>query len=253
MGAGADELPSDVAQSIAGQLDTCSLHCLAMASKSSPLSLAARRDEAWAPHLNAVSVRPVAGRAVWAQYLEWRRSVYGPRSRLAACERGELPFLRELGARADPHALAALPALLSHGLVVDIVKLCARAQREPALGSKYVAAANWIARRAMSRDIDERRLAAALREAVHRCFPPGAQQADRWPARPRLRKQKQGVAAAAASADATPHELEVAERDALAELLSKPAVRTTCDTFGRYGVSKGATEERWLRHVTTTF
>lgn len=231
-----ESLPAELLSSILSECDPQTLHTLCIASTGSALSVAARRREPWELHLNAVGIRPDPGRDARAQYLEWREGVFGPRSRLGACERGELPFLRELGI---PHAITELPPLLSFGLVVDIVKLCAQSQPQALDGSRYRAAAEWIARRAKSADVDERRLAAALREAYHRCFPPS-------PATVARRPRKPPRDAEADDGD------QPDERDALAELLSRPAVRTACDTFGRYHVGK-LSEEKWLRCHTTTF
>jgi len=223
-----EELPNELIFSILGHLDAHSLHCLALASNSA-MSEAARTDEFWEGWLNSVSVRPRPGIPAWRQFLDCRWSVYGPRFLLSACERGDLPFLSALGD-------SALPDMLTYGLVCDVVKQCA--SRVADAECKYRAAAAWIARRSKApRDVDEKRLAAALREAYQRCFPPGKDA--------HLRQPRRGAKGKAAGAKGeSQHELMLAERDMLAERLAQGAVRTTC-------VAK--VEHKWLRHHATTF
>jgi cation transport regulator ChaB len=117
-------------------------------------------------------------------------------------------------------------------MVCDIVKL----QGEHPY--KYRDGAAWIARRTKDpASVDERRLAAALREVFQRCFPPAQDKYERRPSR-------RGDCNSNATAACTAHE-------ALAERLPQPAVRTACDTFGRYQVAKA--DEKWLRLNSTTF
>ena len=84
--------------------------------------------------------------------------------------------------------------------------------------------------------MDERRLAAALRVVFQRCFPPH----DRSERRPARRGDCNAAAAAACTA-----------YEALAERLPQAAIRTACDTFGRYTVA--IADEKWLRQNSTTF
>jgi hypothetical protein len=83
--------------------------------------------------------------------------------------------------------------------------------------------------------VDERRLAAALRDAYQRCFPPGKDAHQRQPRR---------RAKAAEAARESQQELILAERDMLADRLSQAAVRTSC---------VARVEQKWLRHHATTF
>lgn len=227
---GLDDLPHELLAHVVAALDAKALCAAACVGRDSQLAMVARRDEAWRPHVIAVGIGAIGDQPLRSRYLSWRWAVFGARHQLQLCSEGKLPFLRALG---HPRAIDTLPNLLSYGLVCDIVKL----QGEHAY--KYRDGAAWIARRTKDpASVDERRLAAALREVFQRCFPPAQDRSERRPARRR--------ADCDASATAT-----CAAHEALAERLPQAAIRTACDTFGRYSVAKA--EDKWLRQNSTTF
>jgi hypothetical protein len=233
------DLPQELLNLVLSFCDARSLCMVGAASRDSPLSVTARRDELWHEHLVAAGIGCIGDQPLRVRYLRWRWAVFGARSQLIACERRELPFLHALG---HPRAIGLLPPTLTYGLVCDIVKLHEAADSSTC---KYRESAAWIARRTRDpNDVDERRLSAALREAYQRCFPPVAQGARDRRAGGRRRKPSK-----IASSDVDESEREA--RDAFAERLSHGAVRTACDTFGRYHVEKSA--PTYLRFVATKF
>lgn len=231
-------LPLDALRLIVACLDARSLHAASLIGRGAAIARAARDDAAWELHClrdfpEHMPVRNSAHR----HYLTCRERVHGPRYRLRACARGQLPFLSSLG---GAHA-QSLPTTLSFGIVCDIVKLHECSE------SKYRAAAAWIGRRTADGP-DEKRLSAALREAYQCVFPPSgtASKADRN-ARTRSSAGKQIKGPMLVDMG------EPGQREAeLAGLLDQPAVRTCVDSYGRFLVAP-IREPRWLRHHATTF
>lgn len=224
-----DDLPLELIAHVVAALDAKALCAAVCVGRDSQLSMVARRDEAWRPHVIAVGIGAIGDQPLRSRYLNWRWTVFGARHQLQLCEQGKLPFLLALG---HPHAIVILPVVLSYGLLCDIIKLQGNHPY------KYRDGAAWIARRTKDpASVDERRLAAALREVFQRCFPPPQDRSER-------RSARRGDWNANATAACTAYE-------ALAERLPQAAIRTVCDTFGRYQVAKA--DEKWLRLNSTTF
>lgn len=245
-GPGLDDLPHDALFAICEALDARSLHMIAVSGRNHAICCIAKDAKLWTARIarEFPSMLPqIASQAsAWAAYLRARDETYGPRLRFLELKERRGPFIRRFGGP----ACTSLPHVLTFGEVADICMLQAR---ESCLQNKFRAAAQWIGRRV--EDVNEPVLAAALRESFLQVFPPPL--AKKHAERPRTMRSssRKGGFDPRCTAALTPSAASEQPDDAVVRLLDKPAVRTTCDSFGGYLICRS--DPLWLRHMTTHF